>query len=393
MSFIGVVVPVLNAERLQRGERIYVPARTRVTYLIGAGATQGSISEYGSNQNLLMNNLRDELQESFGELVNRQFKKSANLKALVNNASVGRWDFEQLITFIEESLSRSNAKFVEAARDLFANALSKRLIAAETEIGSASWGMYTNLIDMHNVYDLGEDIVGFLTLNYDDFIERAAEELGFDIDLGLNGAGVPRKDNSITILKLHGSLNWSDYWPVTVRKEEKGLWIPPGIRKRKNDYPFNLIWGKAREILDCDILRVIGCNVGSNDWDLVSLIFATRHFHYDGRPFAVEFISDLETVVRVQLEMPYLEARHFSEDVAMKTEIVRDVLPGGAGDIRDSEGKFTKDFSREFPRNTTNAFSYWLKFKGRLLRDSNVAISTPSGSFSKFMDRRDEVGV
>jgi len=74
MSFIGVVVPVLNAERLQRGERIYVPARTRVTYLIGAGATQGSISEYGSNQNLLMNNLRDELQESFGELVNRQFK-------------------------------------------------------------------------------------------------------------------------------------------------------------------------------------------------------------------------------------------------------------------------------------------------------------------------------
>ena len=77
----------------------------------------------------------------------------------------------------------------------------------------------------------------------------------------------------------------------------------------------------------------------------------------------------------------------------MKTEIVRDVLPGGAGDIRDSEGKFTKDFSREFPRNATNAFSYWLKFKGRLLRDSNVAISTPSGSFSKFMDRRDEVGV
>jgi hypothetical protein len=54
------------------------------------------------------------------------------------------------------------------------------------------------------------------------------------------------------------------------------LWIPPGIEKDKDAYPFNILWGKAFEMLDCDVLRIVGCKLKQNDWGLLSLIFNTQ---------------------------------------------------------------------------------------------------------------------
>ena len=38
----------------------------------------------------------------------------------------------------------------------------------------------------------------------------------------------------------------------------------------------DLIWDKARELLDCDVLRIIGSSLSMNDWELVSLVHTTQ---------------------------------------------------------------------------------------------------------------------
>ena len=48
------------------------------------------------------------------------------------------------------------------------------------------------------------------------------------------------------------------------------------IEKVKDRYPFNLLWGKAFELLNCDVLRIVGCNLSQNDWGLISLLFNTQ---------------------------------------------------------------------------------------------------------------------
>ncbi len=66
----------------------------------------------------------------------------------------------------------------------------------------------------------------------------------------------------------------------------------------------------ARDVLDCDVLRVIGCRLGSNDWDLISLIFSTHHANRDARPaYDIEIIDAPQHALQLQKAYPYLKAR------------------------------------------------------------------------------------
>lgn len=141
-------------------------------------------------------------------------------------------------------------------------------------------------------YERYETLLGILTLNYDDFIEKAAQQVfdWKDADLDFHK---PRNSEQPLLLKLHGSFFWKDEWPLLRCTDAKDpLWIPSGIQKRKDHYPFNILWGIARNVLDCDILRIIGCRLGPNDWGLISLIFSTYHANHNNRePYSIEIID------------------------------------------------------------------------------------------------------
>src|SRR5207249_3124295 len=122
-----------------------------------------------------------------------------------------------------------------------------------------------------------EELGGILTINYDEYIEQAIQSFqDQSVDFGIDVRGNERKRNSIRLLKLHGSFGWEDAWPIVVKGGATKLcWIPPGIQKARDRYPFDVLWGLAREMLDCDVLRIVGCRLSPNDWDLISLLFST----------------------------------------------------------------------------------------------------------------------
>jgi len=107
------------------------------------------------------------------------------------------------------------------------------------------------------------------------------------------------KQNVPLLIKLHGSFNWTNGFPILLvdekvrasRKQEEMIWIPPGIEKERDRYPFNLLWGKAFELLDCDTLRIVGCSLSQNDWGLMSLLFFSQMGATFKRRYEIEIIN------------------------------------------------------------------------------------------------------
>ncbi len=66
----------------------------------------------------------------------------------------------------------------------------------------------------------------------------------------------------------------------------------PSIEKRTEQYPFNMLWGIAFEILECDILRIVGCRLSQNDWGLISLLLSTQL--RTSKPYSIELINSHE---------------------------------------------------------------------------------------------------
>jgi SIR2-like domain len=256
------------------------------------------------------------------------------------------------------------------------------------ELGERHSELLAALIDMHDVDGVNEELLGFLTLNYDVFLEHAIEKkLGHAVDYGVSvvptTGGASR---SIRVLKLHGSFGWANSWPIRTTEGASGtLWIPPGIRKAKSEYPFNAIWGLAREMLDCDVLRIIGCNLSPNDWDLVSLLFTSRHAHAVSAPYDVEVIAGPRTSRHIAKLFPYLEVRSILEITEVGPQIVAENL--GRDPIEFS--KLTDDEQGEVTKNVqnkiSNPFHYWLRLKGEVMNRDLASLETQSNLFSDFV--------
>ena len=147
---------------------------------------------------------------------------------------------------------------------------------------------------MHQLPSSPEQIVGLLTINYDDYLEHAIRDVfatSADYGIYVVGTDTPASE-APTLLKLHGSFSWRDTWPIAITEDNPHpLWIPPGIHKTKTRYPFNYLWALARELLECDVLRVVGCSLSSRDWDLISLLFTTIHSHASGHQYTIEIVD------------------------------------------------------------------------------------------------------
>ena len=361
--------------------------RRRIVYLLGAGATQGCASFRGSVQRIVMPGLIDELAQSMRDLVDREYEGDAGITRLVNNVVDEDTDFEQLITFLEDAPSDKHKSFAAELKVIFSTVLRHRLAEVRDELGPKHSELYAVLVDMHDVPAFEEELVGFLTLNYDVFLEHAIENtLGYGVDYGVALQPTTGRERRIRVLKLHGSFGWASGWPIAeAHAESPGLWIPPGIRKAKSEYPFNAIWGLAREMLDCDVLRIIGCNLSPNDWDLVSLLFTSMHAHAVDGPYEVEVIAGPETAQRIAQSFPYLDVQSILEIPEIGPQVVAENL--GSEPIAFS--KLTDEQRGEVARNAqgkiSNPFYYWLTVKGELMNRDLPSLHTPSTIFSEFV--------
>ena len=363
----------------------------KVVYLFGAGASQGSVSATGSSVRFLMRDLSEEIHDKLHDLVKARYSQNASAQRFVNEVIDTNIDIEQVIAFLEESASGTHRALAAEFRTIFRDVLKKRLNTVhDDDLEARSSELYATLIDMHLIPELAEDLSGVLTLNYDDLIESAVIDLhDMAVDHGVSLRGTPRSQNSIPILKLHGSFDWTDEWPIAKNRERHStatpLWIPPGIQKAKAHYPFNVLWGVARELLDCDILRIVGCRLSANDWDLVSMLFTTRHVHMEHGPYEIEVIDRRSVAEQIGAAFPYLQPKSLLElGDGVGAHFVGEVLGIKPTEFTNLSEAERLQAEASIDEKVHNPFYHWLKLRSEILYERLDSIQTEKGFIGRF---------
>ena len=362
-----------------------------VVYLIGAGASQGCVSSVGSIRRILMGDLSLKLAEEARKVVKLPaFNSDTRLLDLVNTIVEDDSNIEHLITFLDESSSSVHREFADRLRGVFENVLRRELEAIEAEVGDNRFILYSALIDMYQISGFRENLKAILTLNYDGFIEDASNRVfqkPVDYGVAIGDSSVP-VDN-LKLLKLHGSFEWQDNWPISKNGAESILWIPPGIQKNKSRYPFNALWGLAREVLDCDILRVVGCRLSASDWDLISLLFTTRFSNANRGPYIIELIDSPVHAECLKRDYPYLDIRSIFEieEYNLGSRIFSYVLGLEPGDFNLMNQGDQESILSSIPCDE-NWFRLWLINMAEALDLETCieSIETKTGVFSSLLD-------
>ncbi len=361
--------------------------RSKVVYLFGAGASHACVMAAGLSFGILMRDLSDPLREKVEGIVADKYPDEPTIAALVNAVITDDADVEHIITFLDQSISSLHKRFAEDLRVAFESVLGARLERIEEELGGPPVNLYEAVLDLHQVEGVGEELTGMLTLNCDQYIEAAIALAGREVDLGIDlgqDAALP----AYTLLKLHGSFGWKHSWLVSLGAGYAApLWIPPGIQKKKDDYPFNLLWGRARELLDCDVLRIVGCRLGPNDWDLISLLFTTRHTNARrDQAYRIEVINSPKTVVDLQERHPYLDVSSFLEQEPVGSRLISELLGG----VPRPYSSLTPEALSLLNERGTNAnwFRLWLIHTAEAIYEAGGSLATPRGVLRGLMEAR-----
>jgi hypothetical protein len=332
-----------------------------------------------------MGDLTQELADKLRIWVDQNYADENSLKNLMNDVIDEQTDFEHIITFLDESSSSQHRAFATVLRQTFEIVLRDRLKQIEKEQNRVPDDLYFALLDMYEVPNLPEELAGILTTNYDSYLESAIRrssnrslDVGVAFEHSAIGGGRTR------LLKLHGSFEWSETWPITKVDGGVTLWIPPGIQKAKGHYPFNLVWGLARELLDCDVLRVVGSRLGPNDWDLISLLFATRHTNVTRGPYKLELIDSPAQAIKLQTAHPYLGVTSLFELESIGKFLISEV---GGGDPREYSSLGSDERAAIVDKATNhNWFRLWLTQKAEVTYRELGSVKTNEGAFERLME-------
>lgn len=283
----------------------------KVVYLLGAGATNAEkmfacshekydLDDEGLTNKYVSRRVLEQMWRKKGKASRLISKYGLDKRCLERPPGVEKdVDIEFLITLIESNKTEESENDAKLLRKYFRRDILNKLKFRGKEIKPR---LYPALLEWQK-FEKNEEVLGYLTLNYDSLFETALIKMGYKIDYGLSiENSLLDTDDEKLLLKLHGSFDWfldSETSKIRIERngEQKGKpqWIPPGLIKEYADYPYNLLFGKAREILiECDILRVIGCSLSSNDWGLISLIFGTQKLRLDGG-YSIEIIASEKT--------------------------------------------------------------------------------------------------
>ena len=358
---------------------------TRVVYLFGAGASHACVKRIGSPHGILMRDLTGLIQERLRELVSQLYSDNDGLIDLVNSVDDDT-DLEHLITFLDDIPSLQHRNFADEMRKAFEQVLRDQLNTIREDARYDPIELYEVLLDAHNVDHFPESLHGIITINYDEYIELAVERVyDCQVDFGIRVDPSPQRTASPKLLKLHGSFGWQDTWPISRGNDGNAtLWIPPGINKAKQTYPFNVLWGSAREMLTCDILRIVGCRLGPNDWDLISLLFTMRHASVVHRP-RIEIIDAPEHAATLNKSYPYLEVLSILQVEPIGSELINELTGRPARRFEDFNEEEQIDIVRSVGTRR-NWFDLWLTRKLEYHSTEIEDMSTPKGFVAKFLD-------
>ena len=336
-----------------------------------------------------MQDLGKPLCDKLKELTNNGFSGDDSLENLFNSVIDGSTDFEHIITFLDDTPSLPHRQFAEDMRRTFEKVLRKELDCIRKENQGDEIRLYKVLVDMYNIekFRVREGLQGIITINYDEFIEEAIEQVdNCSVDFGIRVEPTSQQPNGVRLLKLHGSFGWQKTWPIS-RGQSDGatVWIPPGIYKDKQAYPFSVLWGLAREMLSCEVLRVIGCSLKANDWDLISLLFSMRHGSSENHP-QIEVIDAPHHVKRLKKSYPYLNVLSILEVEPIGSELIAGVTgwqPREFGKFSDEE---REHIMGKLEQRSPNWFELWLTLKVESLAFELGDVSTDAGLVEEFLN-------
>jgi len=268
--------------------------KKKIAYLFGAGATHGELI------NLEPDLLREKQGLLIGDVSSRVIEKArANRNYRVNletvSATSGSLNIELLISLLENSKIHHWASKTELLKRL----VEKDIKAILTPSRTRRFYLHKALLQFqqHKVIREKEEIVGFISLNYDSVLDQAYRQYygAPNYCFYLEEAAPSSKD--IPLLKLHGSFNWSD---TTIRGRRRTIEIIPlGSHKTYLHAPYGFIWNRALEVLTrCNTLRVIGCSLSQNDEHLIDLLFKAHLERSEA--FEIEVIAPVNVGVRIR---------------------------------------------------------------------------------------------
>lgn len=354
--------------------------KKKVVYLLGAGATQADINIVNDSIRLTTKDIVDGIRIKIDETdLSQEVKDELKSELGEEDEYI---DIEQLITLYESTGVSRHHKIATNLKSLFRQEVLQRLPKGHVP------KLITALIDMHEIEDAEEKIVAILTLNYDSLAEYAVQQIRDGIDYVINfercdDPGLSLKTLTIPILKLHGSFNWKNDVPLSIVEPDRiddvedVMWIPPGVIKRREQYPYSLLWAKARELLNCDILRIIGCSLNRNDWELISLLYTTKKFNSHKQHYTIQLIDYEDVGKTKQDDYPYLSIERITELKEVREYIRESFRVKSIGSAVEEMLK----------NRTINIFEYWLRSKGEKIK-RNKSIKTNKDYFSDFMNEK-----
>lgn len=359
--------------------------RKRIVYLLGAGATQAEVSFSNPSIKIQMKDIVSAMAERISQ------DKIKALEGISNELSLPNLDVEHIITLYESSGTKKHNKIAKSLKKLFREEIEKRINELDASFFPVLHGA---LIDMHDITELREDITAIITLNYEDLLERALQSvkggINYIIKANYKNKSYTLNEAGIPILKLHGSFNWKNEYPISIAQkidsEEDVLWVPPGVVKNRVSYPFGMLWSIARDILDCDILRIIGCSLNRNDWELVNLLYATQKLRTDNKEYEIQLIDYPDKCVTIKDDYNYLNITPILDIFEVRSYLVKEYFPKLSIEELIPAEVF-KELESSITPDKKNIFEIWLRAKGDTLLAANTDVSTSNNIFKTFVRR------
>jgi SIR2-like protein len=261
----------------------------KIAYLFGAGATHAELLDLAPR---LIENGRGLLISDVSRRVieRARFEKGYLDGVEMVSATSGALNIELLISLIENSKIHNWESKTHALKSLVQTDITGILTKRRLD----RFYLHKAVFELHKHRRVipREALIGCVSLNYDDVLDRAYQEFYGAPSYCFSLEPHVLRTTSIPLLKLHGSFKWK-------RQEIRGRIrtieiIPLGSNKNYLHAPYNFIWTRAMEVLvECDILRVIGCSMSQNDAHLIDLLFKA-HLERK-RAFDIEVIASQDT--------------------------------------------------------------------------------------------------
>jgi len=330
----------------------------KIVYLFGAGATHAELAS--SEESLVSGNVQDEIGLLMKNVSRRVFKKAQQepifQKSILDIVTTpgGAENIELFISLLEKN--STNKDLVDAAEkiDLLRQLVEEDITKILTADRCSNFLLHNALFELHHKTSFKdqETLIGIISTNYDTILDEAYKEI-YKCDPYYAFPHTEDKNEKIPLLKLHGSFGWDSV--ILFGKERKIPIMPLGVNKNYLQLPYNYIWGQAFEILvDCDILRIVGCSLNPNDIQLIDLLFQT-HLTRE-KPFVIEIINRQDDAKMFKSNYDFLPKIRLPEEIESNLGII------GVSREKDSPLKgWLKGLGDKLPKTEVGKTTYLKK--------------------------------